>query len=60
MTEFFGDILEPLREEADFTPYRGRKLDDSTPILALSVAAEQPTPQSLPDGSNMNGRLQLD
>jgi hypothetical protein len=60
MTEFFGDILEPLREEADFTPYCGRKLDDSTPILALSVAAEQPTPQSLPDGSNMNGRLQLD
>ena len=40
-------MLEPLREEADFTLYRGRELGNPTPILALAVAAEQPSPQSL-------------
>jgi predicted ATPase/signal transduction histidine kinase/GAF domain-containing protein len=37
--------LEPLREEADFTLYRGRELGNPTPILA--VAANQSSPQSL-------------
>ena len=40
-------MLEPLREEADFTLYRGRELGKQTPILALAVAAERPSPQSL-------------
>ncbi|MFM0565255.1 AAA family ATPase [Paraburkholderia sediminicola] len=40
-------MLEPLREEADFTLYRGRELGNPMPILALAVAAEQPSPQSL-------------
>src|SRR5471032_2064901 len=37
--------LEPLREEADFTLYRGRELGNPTPILA--VATNQSSPQSL-------------
>ncbi len=40
-------MLEPLREEADFTLYRGRELGNPMPILALAVAADQPSPQSL-------------
>src|SRR5471030_1288109 len=47
MTENSGYMLEPLREEADFTLYRGRKLGSPMPILALAVAAEQPSPQNL-------------
>jgi len=40
-------MLEPLREEADFTLYRGWDLGTQTPVLALAVAAERPSPQSL-------------
>jgi len=40
-------VLEPLREGADFTLYRGRERANDTPILAVAVAAEQPSPQSL-------------
>jgi serine/threonine protein kinase len=40
-------MLELLREEADFTLYRGWELGTQTPILALAVAAERPSPQSL-------------
>jgi PAS domain S-box-containing protein len=40
-------VLEPLREGADFTLYRGKERDNPTPILAVAVAAEQPSPQSL-------------
>jgi serine/threonine protein kinase len=47
MAENSGYMLEPLREEADFTLYRGRELGNPMPILALAVAAEHPTPQSL-------------
>src|SRR5882762_742603 len=47
MAEDSGYMLEPLREEADFTLYRGRELGNPMPILALAVAAEQPSPQSL-------------
>src|SRR5580700_2597718 len=39
--------LEALREEADFTFYRGRKLSNRLPILAVAAAAEQPSPRSL-------------
>jgi hypothetical protein len=58
MAENSGYMLEPLREEADFTLYRGRELGNPMPILALAVAAEHPTPQS-PGGSNTNGRSRL-
>src|SRR5580658_3758763 len=40
-------VLEPLREGADFTLYRGRERGNQIPILALAVAAERPSPQSL-------------
>jgi PAS domain S-box-containing protein len=39
--------LEPIREGADFTLYRGRERGSLTPILAVAVAAEQPSPQCL-------------
>jgi serine/threonine protein kinase len=47
MAEDSGYMLEPLREEADFTLYRGRELGNQTPVLALAVAAERPSPQTL-------------
>src|ERR1700678_2314541 len=44
MTERFEYILEPLREGADFTVYRGQRRGNPSPVLAI---AEQPSPQSL-------------
>lgn len=41
-----GYVLVPLRESADFTLYRGRKHDDSSPVLAIALF-EQPSPQSI-------------
>ena len=40
-------MLEALREEADFTLYRGRALGNPMPILALAVATERPSPHNL-------------
>jgi hypothetical protein len=40
-------LLEPLRAGADFTLYRGKERVKHTPILAVAVASEQPSPQSL-------------
>ena len=42
MAEHSEYILEPLREAADFTLYRGRERGNQMPILAVAVAAEQP------------------
>jgi PAS domain S-box-containing protein len=42
-----GYQLVPLREGVDFTLYRGRQRGDSSPVLALALAAEQPSPQDL-------------
>ena len=39
--------MEPLREGADFTLYRGSARGDPTPILVVAVASEHPSPQSL-------------
>lgn len=47
MAEDSEYVLEPLREGADFTFYRGTERGAQTPILATAVAAEQPSPQSL-------------
>ena len=47
MAENSGYMLEPLREEADFTLFRGREPGNQTPVLALVVATEQPSRQSL-------------
>lgn len=40
-------VLEPLREGAELSLYRGRDCGNQTPILAVAVAAERPSPQSL-------------
>ncbi|HET6215437.1 MAG TPA: AAA family ATPase [Acidobacteriaceae bacterium] len=47
MTERSEYVLEPIRESADFTVYRGRRHGDPSAILAIALCAEQPSPQSL-------------
>src|ERR1700677_3699951 len=47
MTEPSEFELEQLREGADFTVYRGRRRGNPTPVLAVTPAAERPSPQSL-------------
>src|SRR3954469_9980442 len=47
MAEDSAYKLEPLREEADFTLYRGREFGNPMPILTLAVAGHDPSLQSL-------------
>ena len=47
MTEPSGYRLELLREGADFTLYRARQHGNPSPLLALALAAEQPSSQGL-------------
>ncbi|WP_245272685.1 ATP-binding sensor histidine kinase [Mesorhizobium sp. LNHC221B00] len=47
MAEDSEYALEVLREGPEFTLYRGKELGNQTPILAVSVAAEQPSLQSI-------------
>src|SRR4051795_10965021 len=47
MTEASGYVLEPLRQGADFTMYRGREHGKLSPVLAVAVTAEQPSPHGL-------------
>ncbi|MEA3005097.1 MAG: hypothetical protein QOI94_366, partial [Acidobacteriaceae bacterium] len=47
ITELSGYVLEPLREGADFTLFRGRQRGNPLPLLALALNAEQPSPQGL-------------
>jgi PAS domain S-box-containing protein len=42
-----GYVLELLREGAEFALYRGRQHGNPSPILAIVLSAEQPSPQSL-------------
>src|SRR5277367_413274 len=42
-----GYELVPLREGADFTLYRGRQHGNLSPVLAIALSAEQPSPQIL-------------
>ena len=42
-----GYVLVPLREGAEFILYRGRKHDDPSPVLAIALSTEQPSPQSI-------------
>jgi predicted ATPase/signal transduction histidine kinase len=46
MTEPSGYALEPIREGADFTLYRGRQHGSPSAVLAIAISAEQPSPQS--------------
>src|SRR5467141_2715350 len=47
MTAPSGYVLQPLREGADFTLYRGRQHGNPSPVLAIAFSTEQPSPQSL-------------
>ena len=47
MTEPSGYVLEPLREGADFTLYRGRQQGNPSPVLVVALTAEQPSPGGL-------------
>jgi PAS domain S-box-containing protein len=42
-----GYALAPLREGADFILYRGRQHGNPSPVLAIALAAEHPSAQSL-------------
>src|SRR5882672_4927398 len=42
-----GYVLELLRESEDFTLYRGRQHGNPSPVLAISLSAERPSPHSL-------------
>src|SRR6202790_3045065 len=46
MTEHSGYVLETLREGREFTLYRGRQRGNPSPVLAVALAAERPSPQS--------------
>jgi hypothetical protein len=39
--------VEPIRESADFTRYRGRQHGNPTSVLAIALSAEQPSSQTL-------------
>ena len=39
--------LEPLREWADFILYRGQECGNQMPIVAVAIAGQQPSPESL-------------
>ncbi len=40
-------VLEPIRDSAEFTLYRGRQRGNPSRVLAVAPTAEQPLPQSL-------------
>src|SRR6202034_3580159 len=47
MTEPSGYVLRPLREGPDFTLYRGWMHGNTTPVLAIALTAQHPSPLSL-------------
>jgi hypothetical protein len=40
-------VLEAVRKGPDFTLYRGRQRGNQSPVLAIALSAELPSPQSL-------------
>jgi PAS domain S-box-containing protein len=46
MTEPSEYVLEPLSEGAEFTLYRGQQHGNPLPVLAVALAAQQPSPES--------------
>src|ERR1700722_4758197 len=40
-------LLEPIRNRAEFTLYRGRQRGNAMPLLAVAPSTEPPPPQSL-------------
>ena len=57
MTELSAYVLEPIREGPDFTLYRGRQHGNPSRVLAVALAAEDPSPQGL-GGLSTNTRSQ--
>ena len=47
MTGPSGYVLEPLRQGADFTLYRGRQHSNPSPVLVVAVTPEQPSAQGV-------------
>src|SRR5438270_6605909 len=47
MTELSGYMLESLREDRDFTLYRGRQDGNPSPVLVLALTTVHPSPQAL-------------
>ena len=47
MTERSGYVLETLREGREFTLSRGRQHGNPSPVLAVALTAERPSPESL-------------
>src|ERR1700681_3942 len=47
ITDPFEYVLEPLREGPDFILYRGRQRGNPSPVLAVALTSEHPSPQSL-------------
>src|SRR5882762_6947722 len=47
MTEVSAYVLEPIREGPDFTLYRSRQHGNPSPVLAVALATEHPSPQGL-------------
>jgi PAS domain S-box-containing protein len=47
MAEHSEYVLEPLREGADFTLYRGWQQGNTAPVLAIALTAQHPSPLSL-------------
>ena len=41
-----GFVSEPLREAADFTPYRGRQHGNLSPVLVIALSTGHPSPQT--------------
>jgi predicted ATPase len=47
MKEPANFVLEKIRDGGEFVFYRGLQRDNSTPVLVVAPAAEQPSPQTL-------------
>ena len=47
MTDHSEFVLKAIREDAEFTLYRGRQRGNPSPVLVVAPAAAQPLPQSL-------------
>ena len=58
MTEPSGYVLEPLREGADFTLYRGRQHGNPSPVLAIAAHRGTSVASRAFAGSSTNTRSQ--
>ena len=47
MNESSRYVLKPIRQDADFTLYRGHQRGNPSEVLAVGLAAEHPSAQGL-------------